>query len=111
MKYASIKLHDVINGPGVRVSIFVTGCNHNCKGCFNKVAQDSNYGKEWTEEVEQEILDYIHKYKSFIRGISLLGGEPTYETNADTLALFCKKFKKSSQIKIYGYGQEIHLKK
>lgn len=94
MRYASIKLHDVINGPGVRVSIFVTGCNHNCKGCFNKVAQDPNYGKEWTEEVEQEILDYIHKYQSFIRGISLLGGEPTYETNADILALFCKKFKK-----------------
>ena len=94
MKYASIKLHDVINGPGVRVSIFVTGCNHNCKGCFNKIAQDPNYGKLWTKEIEDEILEYIKKYNNFIRGISLLGGEPTFETNVEILTKFCKKFKK-----------------
>lgn len=94
MKYASIKLHDVINGPGVRVSIFVTGCNHNCKGCFNKIAQDPNYGKLWTKEIEDEILEYIKKYNNFIRGISLLGGEPTFETNVEILTKFCKRFKK-----------------
>lgn len=95
MKYADVKLFDCLNGPGVRVSIFVSGCSHNCKGCFNKIAQDKNYGHEWTEEIENKILDYINKYKNIIRGISLLGGDPTYIDNVKPLTKFCKKFKKT----------------
>lgn len=74
MNYATIKPYDVANGIGVRVSLFVSGCTHKCKGCFNEVAWDFNYGQPFT----QETIDYIIKClePSYIRGLSLLGGEP-----------------------------------
>ena len=56
MNYATIKKTDVANGPGVRVSLFVSGCTHHCKGCFNSEAWDFHYGQAYTEETEQEIL-------------------------------------------------------
>ena len=58
MKYATIKKHDIANGPGVRVSLFVSGCNHHCKGCFNAEAWDFNFGNDFTE-------DTIHNDYSF----------------------------------------------
>ena len=61
MNYAEIKYCDVANGPGVRTSLFVSGCTHRCKGCFNEIAWDFNYGKEFTEKEEQQIIDYMHK--------------------------------------------------
>ena len=86
MKYADIKHCDVANGTGVRTSLFVSGCTHRCRGCFNEIAWDFNYGKEFTDEAVQEILDSCGK--SYISGLSLLGGEPiwcytgyTYETD------------------------------
>ena len=57
MKYAKIKKCDVANGPGVRVSLFVSGCNHHCKNCFNREAWDFNYGKEFTEDEQNEIIE------------------------------------------------------
>lgn len=93
MKYSDIKLWDVINGEGVRVSIFVSGCNHHCKGCFNPETWDCNYGEEWTEEIENKIFDYIDKYRITIRGISVLGGDPTYDTNIEPLSKFFDRFK------------------
>lgn len=57
MKYAVIKKYDVANGPGVRVSIFVSGCNHHCKGCFNEEAWDFNYGNTFTDDTIDEIID------------------------------------------------------
>lgn len=74
MNYADIKKIDVANGEGVRVSVFVSGCNHHCKGCFNQCAWDFNYGKEFTEKEEQQIIDYMNH--NYISGLSLLGGEP-----------------------------------
>ena len=56
MNYATIKKHDVANGPGVRVSLFVSGCTHHCKGCFNRETWDFAYGQEFTPETEEEIL-------------------------------------------------------
>ena len=74
MNYATIKPCDVANGPGVRVSLFVSGCTHACKGCFNQVAWDFNYGEAFTQETINYILECLSP--SYIRGLTLLGGEP-----------------------------------
>ncbi len=74
MNYATIKPCDVANGPGVRVSLFVSGCTHACKGCFNQVAWDFNYGEAFTQETMNYILECLSP--SYIRGLTLLGGEP-----------------------------------
>ena len=74
MNYATIKNCDIANGPGVRVSLFVSGCTHRCKGCFNEIAWDFNYGKPFTEETMDSILDMLRP--AYIRGLTLLGGEP-----------------------------------
>lgn len=72
--YATIKNCDIANGPGVRVSLFVSGCTHHCKGCFNDVAWDFEYGAPFTEETVSLILDMLRP--NYIRGLTLLGGEP-----------------------------------
>lgn len=92
MNYSGIKYSDMINGEGIRVSLFVSGCTHKCKGCFNRDTWDCNYGNEFTEKEEKEIFAYIEKY-NFIKGISLLGGDPTYYKNIEPLLEFLKKFK------------------
>ena len=74
MHYATIKNCDIANGPGVRVSLFVSGCTHRCKGCFNEVAWDFDYGTPFTEETVREILQMLRP--DYIRGLTLLGGEP-----------------------------------
>ena len=74
MNYATIKNCDIANGPGVRVSLFVSGCTHRCPGCFNEVAWDFNYGQPFTEETIQNILEMLRP--SYIKGLTLLGGEP-----------------------------------
>ena len=74
MKYANIKYYDVANGEGVRTSLFVSGCTHHCKNCFNSIAWDFNYGEEFTKEVEEKIIASLEPY--YIKGLTLLGGEP-----------------------------------
>lgn len=74
MKYANIKYYDVSNGLGVRTSLFVSGCTHRCKGCFNEMAWDFDYGEEFTEETMETILKSLEP--KYISGLSLLGGEP-----------------------------------
>jgi anaerobic ribonucleoside-triphosphate reductase activating protein len=91
MNYAIIKECDVANGPGVRVSLFVSGCNHHCKGCFNEVAWDFGYGNEFTQDVIDKILkDLDHEY---IEGLSLLGGEPLEYRNQKGLLPLVKQVK------------------
>ena len=92
MNYSGIKYNDMINGEGVRVSLFVSGCSHKCKGCFNKETWNKNYGNEFTREKAIEIFNYLKKY-NFLRGISLLGGDPTYCENVEPLIDFVKEFK------------------
>ncbi len=92
MYYATIKKYDIANGPGVRVSLFVSGCTHHCKNCFNSEAWDFKYGNEYTEEVEQEILDALSK--SYIQGLSLLGGEPFELVNQEGILPLVKKVRK-----------------
>lgn len=92
MNYTDIKKIDVANGEGVRVSVFVSGCNHHCKGCFNQCAWDFNYGKEFSEKEEQQIIDYMNH--DYISGLSLLGGEPLEPRNQEGLLPLVKKVKK-----------------
>ena len=74
MNYATIKWRDIANGPGIRVSLFVSGCRHHCKGCFNPETWDFAYGEEYTAQVQDSILQGLEKH--YIRGLTLLGGEP-----------------------------------
>lgn len=89
MNYATIKKTDVANGPGVRVSLFVSGCTHACKGCFNAEAWDFAYGAPYTQENEQEILKALEP--GHIRGLSLLGGEPMEPQNRGTVLELVRK--------------------
>lgn len=79
MNYAQIRKFDVTNGPGIRTTLFVSGCTHNCKGCFNKEQQDFNYGDPWTKEVERDFIKA--SINPMIEGINILGGEPMQQIN------------------------------
>ncbi len=83
MNFADIKQVDVANGPGIRVSLFVSGCTHRCEGCFNEEAWDFNYGAPFGPEQVDRILTLMDK--SYIRGFSLLGGEPFHPANQQTV--------------------------
>lgn len=91
MNYADIKQYDVANGPGVRISLFVSGCTHRCPNCFNEVAWDFNYGKPFTEETIQMILEYLEP--GYIWGLTLLGGEPMEHVNQKGLLPLLRKVK------------------
>lgn len=92
MNYANIKKTDVANGPGIRVSLFVSGCTHRCKGCFNSEAWDFDYGREYTRETEEEILQALEP--DYIRGLSVLGGEPMEPENRGTVLKLLKAVRK-----------------
>lgn len=92
MNYANIKKTDVANGPGIRVSLFVSGCTHRCKGCFNSEAWDFDYGREYTRETEEEILQALEP--DYIRGLSILGGEPMEPENRGTVLKLLKAVRK-----------------
>lgn len=91
MKYATIKEIDVANGPGIRVSLFVSGCTHHCKGCFNPETWNFNYGDDFTTEVEDRILEAMKP--AYIKGFSLLGGEPFEPQNQEVLLPFLRRVK------------------
>ena len=89
MNYGEIKTCDIANGEGVRVSLFVSGCTHHCKNCFNDVAWDFGYGKPFTEETEEMLLKALEP--DYVDGLSLLGGEPFEPENQRALLPFLKK--------------------
>ena len=91
MNYGEIKKCDIANGEGVRVSLFVSGCTHHCPGCFNEDTWDFNYGKEFTQETEEEILEALSL--DYINGLSLLGGEPFEPQNQEVLVKLLRKVK------------------
>ncbi len=93
MNFSAIKTHDVANGIGVRVSLFVSGCTHHCKECFNSETWDFNYGEPFTDEQEKQILEAL--FPNYIKGFSLLGGEPFEPVNQRALVPLLKKIKKT----------------
>ena len=92
MNYATIKNCDIANGPGVRVSLFVSGCTHRCPGCFNEVAWDFQYGEPFTEEVMEKILTMLRP--AYIKGLTLLGGEPFEPQNQGAVVELLRRIKK-----------------
>ncbi len=93
MYYGAIKNFDVANGSGVRVSLFVSGCRNCCKGCFQPQTWAFDYGEEFTQETENQILALLAP--SHIQGFSLLGGEPFEEENQEVLAPFLERIKET----------------
>ena len=91
MNYATIKRTDIANGPGVRVSLFVSGCSHRCKGCFNEETWDFSYGEPFNDETMEKILEYLKP--DYIKGLSLLGGDPFEKSNQAALLPFLKLVK------------------
>lgn len=91
MNYSAIIKDDLINGEGARVTLFVSGCSHGCPGCFNEETWDYRVGYKFTDEVLNELFTAADK--SYISGLSLLGGDPLAPKNASTVIDICKKFK------------------
>ena len=92
MNYAEIKKTDIANGEGVRVSLFVSGCRRHCKNCFNKVTWDFSYGKPFTQDVQNELLEALAP--DYIAGLTLLGGDPMEPENQRALLPFVKRVRK-----------------
>lgn len=90
MNYAQIRKYDVSNAPFVNSTIFFSGCAHKCEGCFNKEAQDFNFGNEFTEDVEDLFISYVSDPN--IKGACLLGGEP-FQQDLDVLLRFVRRIK------------------
>ena len=91
MYYATIKNCDIANGPGVRVSLFVSGCTHHCPGCFNEVAWDFHYGEPFTQQTIDTILEMLAP--AYIRGLTLLGGEPFEPENQEPVVELLRQMK------------------
>lgn len=108
MNYATVKTCDIANGPGVRTSLFVSGCTHHCKNCFNQEAWDFDYGEPFTEETIQLILNECSP--SYIAGLTLLGGEPMEPANQQgilpLLTAFRERFPEKSIWCYSGYTYE-----
>lgn len=100
MRYGQIRSYDVANGVGIRTSIFVTGCTHNCKNCFNTKYMDFNFGNIWTDETTKEVIEYLKDEN--VKGLTLLGGEPMQ--NAKELTEIVKKIKKYINKDIWIYS-------
>ncbi len=92
MNYAHIKLCDTADGAGCRTALFVSGCTHHCKGCFNEVAWPYEYGQPFTVEIQDTLI--AESNKPFIDGITILGGEPMEVRNQAALLPFLDKFRK-----------------
>lgn len=109
MNFAQIRKYDVANGPGIRTTIFVTGCTHKCHNCFNEEYQDFNYGDTWTDKETEEVIGYLNLDE--VKGLTLLGGEP-FQNEVDLLEVI-RDIKKEVQKDIWifsGYTYEEILK-
>ncbi len=91
LNYATIKVNDIANGPGIRVSLFVSGCTHRCPGCFNEEAWDFAYGEAFTAETEEYIMRALDH--GYVEGLTLLGGEPMEPVHQVALLPFIRQVK------------------
>ena len=109
MNYATIKNCDIANGPGVRISLFVSGCTHHCKGCFNEVAWDFDYGEPFTQQTIRTILDMMKP--GYIKGLTLLGGEPFEPENQGPIVELLRQVKKADpQKSIWAFSGYLYEK-
>ena len=99
MNYAKIRKLDVSNGPWIRTTLFVSGCNHKCKGCFNEEQQDFNYGNKWTQKIEDEFMEYVKSPN--VVGVNVLGGEPMEQTMDDSLLKLLTRIKEETDKSIW----------
>ena len=91
MRYAKIRKYDISNAPGICTTLFVSGCTHNCEGCFNKEQQDFTYGNDFTKEIEDEFIEYSKSKQ--VKAVNILGGEPMQQLMDDTLLKLLKRIK------------------
>lgn len=101
VNYAKIKECDISNGLGVRVSLFVSGCRRHCKGCFNPETWNFEYGEEFTFETMKYILELLDR--SYIAGLSILGGEPLEPENVEAVTSLCAWVKQMTDKTIWLY--------
>ena len=92
MYYAEIKTCDIANGPGIRVTLFVSGCTHRCQNCFNEETWDFKYGSLFTADTENELINALRP--AYVKGLTLLGGEPLERSNQQGLLPFIRRVKK-----------------
>ena len=107
MKYAKIRKYDISNAPGICTTLFVSGCTHNCEGCFNKEQQDFTYGNDFTKEIEDEFIKYSKSKQ--VKAVNILGGEPMQQLMDDTLLNLLRRIKKEINKPIWlwsGYTYE-----
>lgn len=102
MYYAQIRKYDIANGPGIRISLFVSGCTHKCKGCFNEDYKNFRYGNSWTSEVCDEFIEMLADEQ--ITGVTILGGEPMDQIHNDDLLNLVKRIKNETHKNIWIYS-------
>ncbi|MGL4337088.1 MAG: anaerobic ribonucleoside-triphosphate reductase activating protein [Turicibacter sp.] len=102
MNYAQMRKYDISNGTGIRASLFVSGCVHNCPACFNQEYQNFKYGKKWTQVAEDEFMSYLKDPN--VHGVTILGGEPMDQTKDDDLLLLVSKIKATTNQTIWIYS-------
>ncbi|MDE6441852.1 MAG: anaerobic ribonucleoside-triphosphate reductase activating protein [Clostridia bacterium] len=111
MNYATIKWYDISNGPGVRVSLYVSGCRNHCKNCFNPETWDFAYGEPFTRDIENKIIKAM--IPDYIKGFTLLGGDPFEPENAEVIAPFLERLREQFPQKSFwcftGYDYEADL--
>lgn len=106
MNYLGLNKYDTANGPGIRVSLFVSGCTIHCQDCFNKESWDFNAGKPFTDKTQEDIIKTLQE--SYINGLSILGGDPLEPKNQDTVLSLVKAVKTSTFKSIWLWTGRIH---
>ena len=99
MYYSALRSYDVANGPGVRVTLFVSGCDNKCKGCFQPETWNPKFGKRFTEKTLERIISYIDENKDIINGITILGGDPFFKPNISTVSHIVDEFRNAFEDK------------
>lgn len=102
MYYAQMRKFDVANGTGIRTTLFVSGCRHNCEGCFSETYQDFEYGERWTKAAEDQFLSYAQN--SNVHGVTILGGEPMQQTMDSDLLYLLRRIKAETDHNIWIYS-------
>lgn len=102
MNYAQMRKYDTANGPGIRSTLFVSGCTHNCSGCFNEEFQKFDYGQKWTNDTSDAFIQMINDPQ--VKGVTILGGEPMDQIQDDELLQLVKRIKEETAKDLWIYS-------